>query len=84
MGHRIEKCFPAGGIFDLIRLLEPIEIIPADDAALDEPLASFLPGLLSPPAETPGVTDETARVKRVRAQSDPIAFQWPDSAPDRR
>ena len=40
-GHRIEECLPFSGIFDL-QLLRQVEIIPADDAVLDEPLAGFL------------------------------------------
>ena len=42
MGHRIEECLPFSGIFDLLQLLRQVEIIPADDAVLDEPLAGFL------------------------------------------
>jgi hypothetical protein len=42
VGHRIEECLPFSGIFDLLQLLRQVEIIPADDAVLDEPLAGFL------------------------------------------
>lgn len=41
VGHGIEKDFPAGGILDLFQLLRKVEIIPADDAVLDESLAGF-------------------------------------------
>ncbi|MDX6464950.1 MAG: hypothetical protein QOE55_8647, partial [Acidobacteriaceae bacterium] len=41
MGHRLEKRLPAGGILDLFQLLRKIEIIPANDAVLDEPLAGY-------------------------------------------
>jgi hypothetical protein len=39
--HRVEKRLPAGGILDLFQLLRKIEIIPANDAVLDEPLAGY-------------------------------------------
>ena len=41
VGHRIEECVPFSGIFDLLQLLRQVEIIPADDAVLDEPLAGL-------------------------------------------
>src|ERR1700731_3419672 len=39
--HSIEKHLPALGIRHLFQLLRQIEIIPADNAVLDEPLAGF-------------------------------------------
>src|SRR5215831_19122362 len=41
VGHRIEECLAVGGIGDLLQLLGQVEIIPADDTVLDEPLAGF-------------------------------------------
>ena len=41
VGHRIDECLPFSGIFDLLQLLRQVEIIPADDAVLDEPLAGL-------------------------------------------
>ena len=41
VGHRIEECLAVSGICDLLQLLGQLEIIPADDAVLDEPLAGF-------------------------------------------
>ena len=41
VGHSIEKRFPARGILGLFQLLRQVEIIPADDAVLDQPLAGF-------------------------------------------
>ena len=43
VGHRVEKRLAAlgiGNLFQLLRQIE-IEIIPADNAVLDEPLAGF-------------------------------------------
>ena len=39
--HSIEKHLPARGILDLFQLLRQVEIVPADDAVFDEPLAGF-------------------------------------------
>src|SRR5271166_2192628 len=41
VGHRFEKRLAALGIRDLFQLLRQIEIVPADNAVLDEPLAGF-------------------------------------------
>jgi hypothetical protein len=40
-GLRIEECLPFRGIFDLLQLLRQVEIIPADDAVLDDSLAGL-------------------------------------------
>jgi len=41
VGHRVEKRLAALGIRDLFQLLRQIEIVPTDNAVLDEPLAGF-------------------------------------------
>ena len=41
VGHSIEKHLPGHGILDLFQLLRQVEIVPADDAVFDEPLAGF-------------------------------------------
>ena len=48
--HRVEKRLAAPGIRDLFQLLRQIEIVPADDAVLDEPLAGFRQAGLRRPA----------------------------------
>src|SRR5258708_2128336 len=50
MGHRVEKRLPAGGILDLFQLLRKVEIIPANDAVLDEQLGGFRQAGLRRPA----------------------------------
>jgi hypothetical protein len=41
MGHRLQQFFPFGRIIDLGEFLRQIQVIPADDAILDEPFAGF-------------------------------------------
>jgi hypothetical protein len=41
MGHRLQQFLPFGWIIDLGEFLRQIEVIPADDAILDEPFAGF-------------------------------------------
>ena len=43
VGDGVEKRLAALGIRNLFQLLRQIEIIPADNAVLDEPLAGFAP-----------------------------------------
>jgi hypothetical protein len=37
MGHRLQQFLPFGRIIDLGEFLRQIQVIPADDAILDEP-----------------------------------------------
>src|SRR5258708_38332273 len=39
MGHRLQQFLPFGRIIDLGEFLRQIQVIPADDAILDEPFA---------------------------------------------
>ena len=41
MGHRLQQFLPFGRIIDLGEFLRQIQVIPADDAILDEPFAGF-------------------------------------------
>ena len=41
MGHRLQQFLPFGRIIDLSEFLRQIQVIPADDAILDEPFAGF-------------------------------------------
>ena len=41
MGHRLQQFLPFGQIIDLGEFLRQIQVIPADDAILDEPFAGF-------------------------------------------
>ena len=41
MGHRLQQFLPFGWIIDLGEFLRQIQVIPADDAILDEPFAGF-------------------------------------------
>jgi hypothetical protein len=41
MGHRLQQFLSFGRIIDLGEFLRQIQVIPADDAILDEPFASF-------------------------------------------
>src|SRR5271157_1635764 len=41
VGHGVEKRLPTRSILDLFQLLRQVEIIPANDAVLDQPLAGF-------------------------------------------
>ena len=41
MGHRLQQFLPSGRIIDLGEFLRQIQVIPADDAILDEPFAGF-------------------------------------------
>ena len=41
MDHRLQQFLPFGRIIDLGEFLRQIQVIPADDAILDEPLAGF-------------------------------------------
>ena len=51
MDHGLQQFLPFGRIIDLGEFLRQIQVIPADDAILDEPFASFghLLVLPSPP-----------------------------------
>src|ERR1700681_2150174 len=40
-GHRLQQFLPFGRIIDLGEFLRQIQVIPADDAILDEPFAGF-------------------------------------------
>jgi hypothetical protein len=54
VGHCLQECFSTGGVLGVFQLLRQIEIVPADDAVLDEPLARF--GHL-PPVDEPWISD---------------------------
>jgi hypothetical protein len=41
MGHRLQQLLPFGRLIALSEFLRPIQLIPADDAILDEPFAAF-------------------------------------------
>ena len=41
VGHCLQECFSTGGVLGVFQLLRQIEIVPADDAVRDEPLARF-------------------------------------------
>src|SRR5260221_7882912 len=41
MGRRLQQFLPFGWIIDLGEFLRQVEVIPADDAILDEPFAGF-------------------------------------------
>jgi hypothetical protein len=41
MGHRLQQFLPFGRIIDLSEFSRQIQVIPADDAILDEPFAGF-------------------------------------------
>src|ERR1700692_1599927 len=41
MGHRLQQFWPFGRIIDLGEFLLQIQVIPADDAIVDEPFAGF-------------------------------------------
>ena len=41
MGHRLQQFLPFGWVIDLGEFLRQIQVIPADDAILDEPFAGF-------------------------------------------
>ena len=41
MGHRLQQFLPFGWIIDLGEFLRQVQVIPADDAILDEPFAGF-------------------------------------------
>src|ERR1700692_2234025 len=41
MGHRLQQFLPPGWIINLGEFLRQIQVIPADDAILDEPFAGF-------------------------------------------
>ena len=41
MGHRLQQFLPFGRIIDLGEFLRQIQVIPADDAILDQPFAGF-------------------------------------------
>lgn len=41
VGHGLEQFLPLGRIIDLSEFLRQIQVIPADDAILDEPFAGF-------------------------------------------
>jgi hypothetical protein len=41
MGHGLQQFLPFGRIIDLGEFLRQIQVIPADDAILDEPFAGF-------------------------------------------
>ena len=41
VGHCLQERFSTGGVLAVFQLLRQIEIVPADDAVLDEPLACF-------------------------------------------
>ena len=44
MGRRLQQFLPFGWIIDLGEFLQQVEVIPADDAILDEPFAGVTQG----------------------------------------